>query len=125
MPSNISIIIPTKNEEVQLPLLPNFLNTVLGKAQIAEIIAGDGKSTADTVCIANLSGVKVEVSEQAGRGLLINVGAKSATGNILYFFNAHSIPPTGFVEDILEKLHSGYDAGCYRLQKIKDTIILM
>ena len=116
MPLKISIIIPAKNEVVQLPVLLNYLNTVPGKEHIAEIIVSDGKSTDDTVRIAKLYGAKVVVNEQAGRGRQMNAGAKSATGNILYFLHADSIPPIGFVKDILEKIHSGHVAGCYRLR---------
>ncbi len=116
MPSTISIIIPAKNEAAQLPVLLNYLNTVTGKNNIVEIIVSDGNSTDDTVSIANLYGAKVVVSEQAGRGRQMNAGAKNATGNILYFLHADSMPPTGFVEDILGKINSGYVAGCYRLR---------
>ena len=116
MPSTISIIIPAKNEAAQLPVLLNYLNAVSGKEHIAEIIVSDGKSADDTVSIANLYGAKVVVSEQAGRGRQMNAGAKTATGNILYFLHADSIPPTGFVEDILGKINTGHIAGCYRLR---------
>ncbi|MEO6165959.1 MAG: TIGR04283 family arsenosugar biosynthesis glycosyltransferase [Chitinophagales bacterium] len=107
---------PARNEATQLPVLLNYLNTVTSKNNIAEIIVSDGKSTDDTVSIANLYGTKVVVNEQAGRGMQMNTGAKNAIGNILYFLHVDSTPPIGFVEDILEKIHSGYDAGCYRLR---------
>jgi len=116
MLSTISIIIPAKNEAAQLPVLLNYLNAVSGKAHIVEIMVSDGKSTDDTVPIANLYRAKVVVSEQAGRGRQMNTGAKNATGNILYFLHADSTPPMGFVEDILEKINSGNVAGCYRLR---------
>lgn len=116
MPFTISIIIPTKNEAAQLPVLLQYLNAVSGKEHIAEIIVSDGNSTDDTVKIANLNGAKVVVSEQAGRGRQMNTGAKNAFGNVLYFLHADSIPPIGFVEDILEKLNDGNIAGCYRLR---------
>ena len=116
MSSTISIIIPVKNEAAQLPVLLHYLNAIPGKAHIAEIIVSDGKSTDDTVQIANLYGAKVVLSEQAGRGRQMNAGAKSATGNILYFLHADSIPPTGFVEDILDSINAGNVAGCYRLR---------
>ena len=116
MPSTISIIIPAKNEAAQLPLLLNYLSGVPGKEHIAEIIVSDGNSGDDTVSIAYLYGAKVVVNEQTGRGRQMNAGAKIATGNILYFLHADSIPPTGFVEDILEKIIAGHVAGCYRLR---------
>jgi len=116
MPSTISIIIPSKNEAAHLPVVLNYLNAVPGKEHIAEIIVSDGKSTDDTVSIANLYGAKVVLSGQAGRGRQMNTGAKNATGNILYFLHADSIPPKGFIEDILQKINSGQVAGCYRLR---------
>ncbi len=112
----ISIIIPARNEAAQLPKLLNYLNTVAGKNNIAEIIVSDGNSSDDTVKVANLYGAKIVVNELAGRGRQMNTGAKTATGNILYFLHADSIPPTGFVEDILEKINAGHVAGCYRLR---------
>ncbi len=116
MPLTISIIIPVKNEATQLPVLLNYLNAASGQMHIAEIIVSDGMSTDDTVSIANLNGAKVVVSKQAGRGRQMNAGAKIATGDILYFLHADSIPPTGFVEDILQQINGGKVAGCYRLR---------
>ncbi len=116
MPFTISIVIPAKNEAAQLPVLLNYLNAVPGKAHIAEIIVSDGNSFDDTVRIANLYGAKVVVSEQAGRGRQMNAGARNATGDILYFLHADSIPPTGFVEEIFEEINAGNAAGCYRLR---------
>ena len=116
MTFTISIIIPTKNEATQLPVLLHYLNEVSGKEHIAEIIVSDGMSNDDTVHIANLYGAKVVVSEQARRGKQMNAGAKIATGNILYFLHADSMPPLDFIEDILDKIDAGYVAGCYRLR---------
>ena len=115
MTFTISIIIPTKNEATQLPVLLHYLNEVSGKEHIAEIIVTDGMSTDETVHIANLYGAKVVINQQLGRGKQMNTGAKNATGNVLYFLHADSFPPKSFVNDILEKLHSGDVAGCYRL----------
>jgi len=114
--NSISIIIPARNEASQLPALLNYLNNVSGKEQIAEIIVSDGNSSDDTVRIANLHGAKVIINDSPGRGPQMNTGAKTATGNILYFLHADSIPPKEFVQDILEKINAGYDAGCYRLR---------
>ena len=116
MTFTISIIIPTKNEATQLPVLLHYLNEVSGKEHIAEIIVSDGMSNDDTVHIANLYGAKVVVSEQARRGKQMNAGAKIATGNILYFLHADSMPQLDFIEDILDKIDAGYVAGCYRLR---------
>ncbi|MEO7523808.1 MAG: TIGR04283 family arsenosugar biosynthesis glycosyltransferase [Ferruginibacter sp.] len=114
--NTITVIIPAKNEATQLPVLLNYLNTVPGNEFITEIIVSDGKSTDETVTIANFYGAKAVISQQAGRGKQMNTGAKNAKGNILYFLHADSIPPTGFVNDILKQISQGYDAGCYRLR---------
>ena len=114
--NSISIIIPARNETVQLPVLLIYLKVVTGKEFIAAIIVSDGKSSYAPVRMEKLYGAKVVVSTRAGRGTQMNAGAKTATGNILYFLHADSIPPSGFVDDILGKIDSGYIAGCYRLR---------
>jgi len=113
---SISIIIPTNNEAKQLPALLNYLKTVPANEYITEIIVSDGKSTDDTVNIAKLYGTKVVVNDQAWRGRQMNAAATIATGNVLYFLHADSMPPMEFVEAILEKIKNGHISGCYRLR---------
>ncbi len=114
--NSISIIIPTQNEAIQLPNLLKYITSLKDIDTIAEIIVSDGNSSDDTVGIANLFETKVILSEQSCRGRQMNAGAKIATGNILYFLHADSIPPVGFVNDVLEKINTGHVAGCYRLR---------
>ena len=91
MGNNISIIVPTLNEE---KLLPNLLKQVCnkklkGKYNI-EIIASDGGSTDRTLEVANIFADKV-LEHVNGKQQNIaegrNIGAAEANGEILVFLN--------------------------------------
>lgn len=114
--NKISIIIPARNESEQLPKLLSYLRSSPGWENIAEIIISDGKSTDETVKIADEYSAKVVYNERAGRGIQMNQGARYACGNILYFLHADSFPPPDFAKQILQKVQEGYVAGCYRLR---------
>lgn len=90
MHSEVSIIIPTLNEE-------NFLERTLHNlTQLnpppLEIIVVDGGSKDDTLKIAKQAD-KVLVSPKAGRSIQMNIGAKAATGKFLCFVHADTLVP--------------------------------
>ncbi len=102
-PKEISIIIPTLNEE---KTISQCLETVVNIPGI-EIIVSDGGSTDSTVEIAGQhSDVKV-VSSLAGRSIQMNNGAACAGGEILLFLHADCILSR---EDIL-KVRQIFDSG--------------
>ncbi len=102
-PKEISIIIPTLNEE---KTISQCLETVVNIPGI-EIIVSDGGSTDSTVEIAGQhSDVKV-VSSLAGRSIQMNNGAACARGEILLFLHADCILPK---EDVL-KIRQIFDRG--------------
>jgi len=43
----------------------------------------------------------------------MNLGAKHAKGNILYFLHADSLPPHNFDQHIIDKIEEGNKAGCF------------
>lgn len=112
----ISIIIPTYNEDKYLPLLLKKLSEVDNVECVKEIIVSDGKSTDNTISVANKFWIRVIVNGQPGRARQMNAGAKMATGQILYFLHADSTPPAGFIRQILAAHASGTVAGCFRLR---------
>jgi glycosyltransferase involved in cell wall biosynthesis len=80
----VSIIIPTKNEEIDLPkLLESIENQTVAPI---EVIVADGGSEDNTVEIAKNFGVKVIEGGMPGVGR--NNGAKVAQGEILLFMDA-------------------------------------
>jgi hypothetical protein len=46
----------------------------------------------------------------------MNLGAKTATGDILYFLHADSFPPLHFDKLIVSEVKKGNNAGCFRMQ---------
>ena len=94
MYSEVSIIIPTLNEENLLARTLHKL-TQLDPSPF-EIIVVDGGSKDNTLEIARQAG-KVLVSPQAGRSIQMNLGARKAKGNILCFVHADTLVPDDLV----------------------------
>lgn len=96
----LSIIIPTLNEEKYLPLLLSSIKEQNYKEDI-EIIVADAGSKDKTVEIAKKYGCKVIPGGMPAKGR--NEGAKVAKGELLLFFDADVILPTGFLKEFLKK----------------------
>lgn len=93
--SRISVIIPARNEAHALPAT---LAALSSKA-VHEIIVADGGSNDQTAAIARQAGATL-VASPPGRGRQMNAGAAAASGDILFFLHADTLPPTGFAEEI-------------------------
>lgn len=106
-----SIIIPTYNEEDTIADLLNYLQTHSDDS--TEIIVVDGGSHDETLSHVKKTGATCFISPEKGRAVQMNAGAKKATGDILYFVHADSIPPPTFVDDILAAVDEGYPSGCF------------
>ncbi|MCB0383550.1 MAG: TIGR04283 family arsenosugar biosynthesis glycosyltransferase [Psychroserpens sp.] len=130
--TKISIIIPILNEAKTIgKLLQYLLENIHNKAAI-EIIIVDGGSTDESLQEINkvtsnfsiisqtsLEGTQPKVSvlhSEKGRAKQMNYGAKHAKGQILYFLHADSFPPKNFDQLILNEVHQGNLAGCFRMQ---------
>jgi rSAM/selenodomain-associated transferase 2 len=112
----ISIIIPTLNEAESLPKLLRYLKNIPSAYLISEVIVSDGKSSDETIEIALSYGALVVTNETAGRARQMNAAAKTATGKILYFVHADSIPPKEFAEEIVKACKGEISGGCFRLR---------
>jgi rSAM/selenodomain-associated transferase 2 len=110
--SKISIIIITLNEERFVErLLKQLINV-----QDIEIIVSDGGSIDRTARVAKSYIDKVIVGER-GRGVQLNAGAALATGDILWFLHADSIPPDDFKYHIVKTLEKpGVVGGAFKLK---------
>ena len=109
--SNISIIIPTRNEADSIGrLLPELL-AVHG----VELLVVDGGSTDNTVDIAKSLGAQV-LSSPPGRAEQMNTGAKAAHGNILLFLHCDTKLAPGFVAQVGDALNQPeISAGAFQL----------
>ena len=65
----------------------------------------------------SITAIPIKLLEsKKGRAKQMNFGAKVATGDILYFLHADSLPPKHFDRYIINELKKGNKAGCFRMQ---------
>ena len=96
----LSIVIPTYNEEITLPLLFQSIETQSFKDY--EIIVADNNSTDLTATIARAYGAKVVPGGLPGKGR--NCGAAVAKGSLILFLDADVILPDAcFLENIVSE----------------------
>jgi glycosyltransferase involved in cell wall biosynthesis len=88
--TDISVIIPTLNEEKYLPrCLKSLVNQTTDRS--LEILVIDGGSRDKTVQVARKYADQVLMNPQAPVGAARNLGARVANGNILAFIDADTI----------------------------------
>ena len=109
----ISVIIPTLNESENIGHLVAFIHD-FGTTQVGEIIVVDGQSADDTVVVAKQAGALTLISPIKSRAAQMNMGAKYATGDILYFIHADIKLVPSFAQDIKGSIEAGFPSGCYR-----------
>jgi rSAM/selenodomain-associated transferase 2 len=119
----LSIIIPILNESENLKqLLPTFLNH--DRSADFEVIVVDGGSSDNSVGIAFELGAKVLKSAVCSRACQMNLGAKEASGEILYFVHADARVLNSFFEDIMEAVDRGVPTGCFAYSFDSDSWLL-
>jgi rSAM/selenodomain-associated transferase 2 len=101
----ISVIIPVWNEEIALPAL-------LARLHGVEIIVVDGGSTDRTTEVARSFGATV-ISSEPGRGRQLHAGALQASGDVLWFLHADSLPSPRAVSEIIRLLQNPSIPGGY------------
>lgn len=103
----ISIIIPTLNEEDSLKKTLDALQIFGGDV---EIIIVDGGSDDVTLAIAENYRVKI-LHAPRGRGMQLQIGGDAATGDILWFLHADTIAAPDCVRQIKRSLQNKMVAG--------------
>jgi len=104
----ISIIIPAYNEEAFIEHTLIQLAD-LRKEAAFEIIVSDGGSIDKTVAIA--SSYATIVHSPKGKAKQLNLAAKKAQGNILFFVHADIKVPAGALTAISKHIEEGCDSG--------------
>jgi len=91
----VSIVIPTLDEQGELPDLLDAIVTLPG---LWEAIVADGGSGDETVALARAHATAPLVIEAVGgRAAQLNAGARAATGDVLLFLHADSrLPPDAY-----------------------------
>jgi rSAM/selenodomain-associated transferase 2/rSAM/selenodomain-associated transferase 1 len=108
----ISVIIPTINEA------ENIKKTLekIGTAENRETIVVDGGSHDSTVLLAKSLGATV-ITASPPKARQMNIGAASATGDILLFLHADTLVPERFDEHVISALsQSNVVAGAFSLR---------
>jgi histidinol phosphatase-like enzyme len=103
--SDVSIIIPTRNEEHNLPLILPYL------PRSAEIVVVDGHSEDNTVKIARGLRPDAVILHQKGRGKgnALKMGFHHATREFIITFDADGSFRPSEVYKLIQKLREGYD----------------
>lgn len=112
---NISVIIPTLNEEANIK---RAMDSVFGANDYKsiEIIVVDGESADDTISIAKSFGAVV-IKASPSRAVQMNLGAEAATGKYLLFLHADTVLPRGFDKHIVNTLsRDSVVAGAFELK---------
>ncbi|GAA4949344.1 TIGR04283 family arsenosugar biosynthesis glycosyltransferase [Algibacter agarivorans] len=146
MKHQISIIIPILNEGPYIGKLLEHLLANSSVKNISEIIVVDGGSIDESQDIVQSfvnfnkgrkeayhyidttvletkptpkQAIKTQIkllNSEKGRAKQMNLGAKTSTGNILYFLHADSLPPKHFDRLIINEVKNKNQAGCFRMQ---------
>lgn len=96
----ITIIVPALNEAACIAETLRALCQLEGNK---EIIVVDGGSRDDTRAIAAAQGAKV-LTSLPGRGAQMHAGTLDATGDVLWFVHADTIPPANALDEIRRRL---------------------
>ncbi|WP_418262410.1 TIGR04283 family arsenosugar biosynthesis glycosyltransferase [Flavobacterium faecale] len=114
--NKISIIIPIYNEVENIQQLLSYLEKIISKDTLYEIIVVDGGSTDGSLEKVKTSETIKLIQSYKGRAKQMNRGAKVASGNILYFLHCDSFPPANFDKAIVKEIEKGNLAGCFRMK---------
>lgn len=102
---------PAWNEAARLPLLLTGLARC--EPPPHEVIVVDGGSRDGTATLADGHAILVEAPR--GRASQQNAGAAEATGDVLWFLHADTVPPASAVAEIRAAVAAGAPGGCFRI----------
>jgi rSAM/selenodomain-associated transferase 2 len=118
----VSVIIPTINEEAFIQDSIQAVRQDYNQDQV-EIIVVDGGSQDRTMSLIPADVRLIE--SNPGRALQMNLGAKSASGEMLVFCHADSILPAGWLEAVIKMLAKpGVSGGTFQLSILPEKGIL-
>jgi len=114
---DISIVIPTLNEEKYLPRLLKSIRAQKTECKF-EVIVVDGFSKDRTVDVAKRLGANVLVAK-TNIAEARNIGGLYARGRFLLFLDADTVIPQGFLNDLKRLLESGVKCAVFRPEPLE------
>jgi len=112
----LSVIVPTRNEELALPATLAALTAQQDHPWQVELVVVDGGSEDRSVQIARDFGA-VTVLMPASRGGQLRAGAEVASGEVLMFLHADVLLPLGALTAAAKSLQQPESAaGCFRVE---------
>ncbi|GGF03324.1 glycosyl hydrolase [Hymenobacter cavernae] len=112
----LSIIVPTLNEASVLAKTLAHIEAHSSGKIAYEVLICDGGSEDATTAVALAQQVQLLQASKRGRAAQLNLGAAHATGELLYFLHADTLPPPAFDQLICAQYERGYLSGCFRLK---------
>lgn len=100
----VSIVVPTRNEEKNLPRLLNSLSAFDYPKNKLELIIVDGYSTDKTVEIAKKFKAKVYFNRRKIRGAGCKIGLEKARYSLVAFTDADCVVPKNWLEGLITHL---------------------
>lgn len=105
--TDVTIVIPAKNEAASLPALLEQLRAV---GEWREIIVVDDGSNDKTAAIAEAAGCVVPRHPYSkGNGAAIKTGARTASGDVVVFMDADGQHDPADIQRLLDRINEGYD----------------
>jgi rSAM/selenodomain-associated transferase 2 len=110
----ISVIIPAQNEQDSIVDLIAHIKATAHTEAVKEIIVAVNGTDSTATRASDAGAIVVTVG--SSRAVALNGGHSQATGDILYFLHADSLPPPGWDSRIISAYFAGYHAGTFRLR---------
>ncbi len=104
---------PTWRDDAALSRLLRQLAALRPPA--AEVLVVDGASSTTTRALATAAGA-VYLASPAGRGTQLNLGARAARGDVLWFVHADALVPATAVAAIARAVAGGTSSGAFRFR---------
>ena len=119
-----TIIIPAHNERENLSrLLPQLVD--FRKDFDIEIILALSSTNSDgSEALVTEHDVRAVSCRKKGRAVQMNTAAHQAKGDILVFLHADVQPPLSFIQNIIDTIDAGYDAGFFSYRFDKKSFFL-
>jgi len=123
----ISIIIPYYNEEKNIPILTEEINTVMKQTgkEYEVILVDDGSTAKLQPTTHNLPTITyIEHKKRMGKGEALNTGLAVARGDIIVFMDGDLQDDPHDIPSFLQKIEEGYELVNGIRSKRKDTGII-